>query len=138
MILKIPYRIRRLVATAWWRIKRSLAASAVHPIAAVILTILTTVIGIAGSLSTDSMRCSWPLYHLWPGATCGATPVLISTDVGLIVFWWSLGIFLIVFLTRELATSASADERERQLLHTIRTMPPPDVLEAFRGAYPAL
>lgn len=98
---------------------------------AVLLTILVTLIGLVGGLYATTLRSHYP-WCLIEGKACITEP----TTVGYVIaFYLSLLLFGLLFYLRERTISAHAEQREKELLSAIRTMPPADVMHSFQVAY---
>lgn len=104
------------------------------PLTALVLTALSIVVALTGSLSTNSLKCSWPLFNIVPSNTC-ASQISIFSDVILVGFWVSLICFCFIFLNREISVAVKAHEKEIKLIDTVRTMPPSDIMPKYAALY---
>jgi len=106
---------------------------------ALLLAMLTIFIGVAFKIASDDLLTAWPgCFWASDGERCGLFPTfksLFSTPVKVWLFYVITIFFGIIFYLRERVRGQNDENKETELLNTILTIPPPDVLEAFEGSY---
>lgn len=100
---------------------------------ALIVTLLSLIIGIVGSTLHIELRCTAPIEYFWDAASCPAEPDYHPS--GLWLFWGAVILFFITFPLRQIAIAHQAERREWKFLAAFRSMPTPDILHAFHGSY---
>lgn len=129
-------RIRRRLTDFWSALVRLMYVCAVSPFMAMFLSVLAILIGVAGAVAANDLSCAWPLSSIWAMPTaCHGQAVSFFGNGALVLFWGSIIVFGPLFFGRELAVVTKAKSERIELLYTVRTMPPPSVLEAFHAAY---
>lgn len=103
--------------------------------AALFLTALTIVISVSAAAAAIKLPCAWPLFDILKTPACGSTQIPILDDTSLTIFWLSVAVFVPMFLFRELSVAHEARKKSTELLYTIRTMPPLNIMEGFQVLY---
>jgi len=117
---------------------------------AILVGILTVILGLAVPLISSDLEVSWPWCHLKQQQLAEGTQGnpeakfkcevshFSKTGLNVIVFYSLVFLLALCLGGRELAIAGEAEKKRSELLNTIRTTPPPDVLDGFGGSYSSI